>query len=95
MNEKELKGFLFKCFYEGNNYAKMPEDDYDIVKEDFETWYSEVNKNDLLPDVSKRETFSKRELLNDFLSLVNVNDCVFDTHEEQDDVIDRYLKGNL
>lgn len=39
----KIKELLFESFKEGNKYARMPEDDYTTVKEDFERWYNELS----------------------------------------------------
>ena len=46
-------------------------------------------------NINKNNTIEIREILHDFLSLININDCEFDTFEEQNDTIEKYLNNLL
>lgn len=41
VDDNKVKDFLFDVFFQGNSYASIPEDDFNIIKKDFEKWYSE------------------------------------------------------
>lgn len=43
---RDDESFLFRVFYEGNNAAFLPEEDYDLVKEKFREWYRKEMSED-------------------------------------------------
>lgn len=74
LEEKEIRAFLFRCYYEGNNHAEMPDNDYDTVNGEFTEWYKSKSAQEWVKKQIDLRDFEKKIIEGKFYTVTWHND---------------------